>query len=188
MPSGARSRGGARLSQLSVCRCGRVLAEPPGLRAALRLPEPAGHIQLQLPARLLVPQRGRLEAGHGWALRLHRYPAGTVPGGARLGAGGRAALNPDAGVPSRTDTDECLAGGACPEHADCTNFPGGFNCSCRAGFEARGAVCAGADAQLALLPREGPRQGPQPEMAQLQGSPGVCVQSSGPSCPLPPCP
>ncbi|XP_023572639.1 adhesion G protein-coupled receptor E1 isoform X2 [Octodon degus] len=52
------------------------------------------------------------------------------------------------GKPGRfacSDLDECLANSTCPEHADCTNFPGGYNCACQAGFIANGSRCEDVD-------------------------------------------
>ncbi|KAM6168068.1 adhesion G protein-coupled receptor E1 [Erethizon dorsatum] len=43
------------------------------------------------------------------------------------------------------DIDECLSSGICPEHADCTNFPGSYNCSCQAGFISNGSICEDVD-------------------------------------------
>ena len=43
-----------------------------------------------------------------------------------------------------SDIDECVVNnGNCSEFANCTNFPGSYNCTCMAGFTGDGFNCTG---------------------------------------------
>ncbi|XP_053075968.1 adhesion G protein-coupled receptor E1 isoform X3 [Acinonyx jubatus] len=46
---------------------------------------------------------------------------------------------------SCTDIDECLSDGVCPEHAECINSLGSYNCSCQVGFISHNSVCEDVD-------------------------------------------
>ncbi|XP_071104964.1 delta-like protein 1 [Haliotis cracherodii] len=51
------------------------------------------------------------------------------------------------GATCENDIDECTATDApkhdCHEHADCTNMPGSFTCTCKSGFVGDGKTCTG---------------------------------------------
>ncbi|XP_053754035.1 adhesion G protein-coupled receptor E1-like [Panthera pardus] len=54
---------------------------------------------------------------------------------------------------SCTDIDECLSDGVCPEHAECVNSLGSYNCSCQVGFISHNSICeavAIAEKQITL--------------------------------------
>jgi len=43
-----------------------------------------------------------------------------------------------------SDIDECVINnGNCSEFANCTNFPGSYNCTCMTGFSGDGFNCTG---------------------------------------------
>ncbi|XP_042784135.1 adhesion G protein-coupled receptor E1 isoform X4 [Panthera leo] len=46
---------------------------------------------------------------------------------------------------SCTDIDECLSDGVCPEHAECVNSLGSYNCSCQVGFISHNSICEDVD-------------------------------------------
>ncbi|XP_055096182.1 adhesion G protein-coupled receptor E1 isoform X2 [Symphalangus syndactylus] len=46
---------------------------------------------------------------------------------------------------SCTDINECLTGRVCPEHSDCVNSMGSYNCSCQVGFISRNSTCEDVD-------------------------------------------
>ncbi|XP_046953194.1 adhesion G protein-coupled receptor E1 isoform X3 [Lynx rufus] len=46
---------------------------------------------------------------------------------------------------SCTDIDECLSDGVCPEHAECINSLGSYNCSCQVGFISHNSICEDVD-------------------------------------------
>ncbi|XP_049495726.1 adhesion G protein-coupled receptor E1 isoform X5 [Panthera uncia] len=46
---------------------------------------------------------------------------------------------------SCTDIDECLSDGVCPEHAECINSLGSYNCSCQVGFISHNSICEDID-------------------------------------------
>ncbi|XP_030663606.1 adhesion G protein-coupled receptor E1 isoform X2 [Nomascus leucogenys] len=46
---------------------------------------------------------------------------------------------------SCTDINECLTGRVCPEHSDCVNSMGSYNCSCQVGFISRNSICEDVD-------------------------------------------
>ncbi|XP_016053438.1 PREDICTED: adhesion G protein-coupled receptor E1 [Miniopterus natalensis] len=46
---------------------------------------------------------------------------------------------------SCTDVDECLDGGACPDHAECANHLGSYSCHCRDGFISNNSLCEEVD-------------------------------------------
>ncbi|XP_028518395.1 uncharacterized protein LOC114576277 [Exaiptasia diaphana] len=45
------------------------------------------------------------------------------------------------GQACQIDIDECTSNGACHVNAQCTNTPGGFNCTCKRGFFGDGKIC-----------------------------------------------
>ncbi|XP_054395450.2 adhesion G protein-coupled receptor E1 isoform X1 [Pongo abelii] len=46
---------------------------------------------------------------------------------------------------SCTDINECLTSTVCPEHSDCVNSMGSYNCSCQVGFISRNSTCEDVD-------------------------------------------
>ena len=42
-----------------------------------------------------------------------------------------------------SDIDECIEQNPCSEDANCTNFPGFYECNCLAGFTGNGHTCTG---------------------------------------------
>jgi len=43
-----------------------------------------------------------------------------------------------------SDIDECaMNNGNCSEYANCTNFPGSYNCTCMTGYNGDGLNCTG---------------------------------------------
>ncbi|XP_047706577.1 adhesion G protein-coupled receptor E1 isoform X6 [Prionailurus viverrinus] len=46
---------------------------------------------------------------------------------------------------SCTDINECLSNGVCPEHAECINSLGSYNCSCQVGFISHNSICEDVD-------------------------------------------
>ncbi|XP_058584217.1 adhesion G protein-coupled receptor E1 isoform X3 [Neofelis nebulosa] len=74
---------------------------------------------------------------------------------------------------SCTDIDECLSDGVCPEHAECVNSLGSYNCSCQVGFISHNSICEDVD--------ECADPATCPEHATCRNSPGSysCVCNLG---------
>ncbi|XP_058584221.1 adhesion G protein-coupled receptor E1 isoform X6 [Neofelis nebulosa] len=74
---------------------------------------------------------------------------------------------------SCTDIDECLSDGVCPEHAECINSLGSYNCSCQVGFISHNSICEDVD--------ECADPATCPEHATCRNSPGSysCVCNLG---------
>ncbi|XP_027442632.1 adhesion G protein-coupled receptor E1 isoform X2 [Zalophus californianus] len=53
---------------------------------------------------------------------------------------------------SCTDINECLSSGVCPEHAECINSLGSYNCSCPVGFISHNSICEDIDECLHMCP------------------------------------
>ncbi|XP_032739673.1 adhesion G protein-coupled receptor E1 [Lontra canadensis] len=102
---------------------------------------------------------------------LGRYKCSCIPGFSSPTGNDWIPGNP--GHFSCTDINECLSSGICPEHAECVNSLGSYDCSCQSGFLSHNSACEDVD--------ECADPGICPEHATCHNSPGSysCVCNLG---------